>query len=517
MVVGHDEQHPGLVIVALSPFGLDGPWVDRPSTDFTRQALCGGHVQRGTPDRPPLMCGGHPGEWAAGTYGAVGALVALRRAREHGIGELVDVAALDALMYSQPLYPVTWFQLAGEPFRPVRSSQLPSVHPTADGWVSLQTTTGQQWLDFCVMVGRDDWLADDRMGRGTYRTLHRHEIEPVIDAWTSARVTAEIVDLATAMRIPVAEVGNGATLPHFDHLVDGGWFATNAHGFTQPSVPYRLGGGAEPRPFGTAPSVGSDTGIQHVWTDTTVTNGQQYYYAVTAYDYGFETVPYSDSLALFPSENPIAAITRTTRGGVILPSNVVTVRPNPRVAGFQGATLSPPLHTSGEGRGSVAIEIVNSNEIASHKYRVTFGADSPDSIKAQTYSLLDSARATPLFNHGADFSGTGVGPVGAGMLPLVTTLDAVRVDSTRSGWLPGHVTTSVLSLGSRPTSRGPVIPTASASSSTTWCATPRCSREAATAPHRASSRCSRKRRPAICRWTSASATSATPTAARSTA
>jgi crotonobetainyl-CoA:carnitine CoA-transferase CaiB-like acyl-CoA transferase len=251
--------HPALVVVALSPFGLDGPWCDRPTTDFTRQALCGGHVQRGTPDRPPLMCGGEPGEWAAGTYGAIGALAALRRARMHGVGDLVEVAALDALMYSQPLYPVTWFQVAGEPFRPVRSSQLPSVHPTADGWVSLQTTTGQQWLDFCVMLGRDDWLAEEAMARGTYRTLHRAEIEPAIDAWTSVRTTGEIVELATAMRIPVAEVGNGATLPHFDHLVEGGWFSANAHGFTQPSVPYRLGGGAEPRPFGVAPPVGRDT------------------------------------------------------------------------------------------------------------------------------------------------------------------------------------------------------------------------------------------------------------------
>jgi crotonobetainyl-CoA:carnitine CoA-transferase CaiB-like acyl-CoA transferase len=130
------DAHPDLVVVALTPFGLDGPWDDRPSTDFTRQALCGGHVQRGTPAHPPLLCGGVPGEWAAGTYAAIGALAARRRVVARGGGDLVDVAALDALMYSQPLYPVTWFQVAGEPFRPLRSSQLPSVHPTADGWVS---------------------------------------------------------------------------------------------------------------------------------------------------------------------------------------------------------------------------------------------------------------------------------------------------------------------------------------------------------------------------------------------
>ena len=253
------RDFPQLVVVALSPFGLGGPWRDRPSTDFTRQALCGGHVQRGTPDRPPLMCGGEPGEWAAGTYGAIGALAALRRARLQGVGDLVEVASLDAMMFSQPLYPVTWFQVAGEPFRPVRSSQLPNLHPSADGYVALQTTTGQQWLDFCVMIGRADWQADERLARGTYRTLHRAALEAVIEAWTSARTTAEIVELATLLRIPVAEVGNGATLPHFAHLVEGGWFTENPAGFVQPSVPYRLGGGARSRPLAPAPSIGRDT------------------------------------------------------------------------------------------------------------------------------------------------------------------------------------------------------------------------------------------------------------------
>jgi crotonobetainyl-CoA:carnitine CoA-transferase CaiB-like acyl-CoA transferase len=54
-------------------------------------------------------------------------------------------------------------------------------------------------------------------------------------------------------------VGNGATLPQFAHLVDGGWFAENPAGFVQPSEPYRLGGGAKPRPFAPAPTVGRDT------------------------------------------------------------------------------------------------------------------------------------------------------------------------------------------------------------------------------------------------------------------
>ena len=38
-----------------------------------------------------------------------------------------------------------------------------------------------------------------------------------------------LVDLADrCTRIPVAEVGNGANLPHFDHLVGAGSFTANA-------------------------------------------------------------------------------------------------------------------------------------------------------------------------------------------------------------------------------------------------------------------------------------------------
>ena len=46
---------------------------------------------------------------------------------------------------------------------------------------------------------------------------------------------------------------------------------------------------------GVAYYLGNDTGITHTWTDTTVTNGQEYYYAVCAYDYGSTT---SDSRVL---------------------------------------------------------------------------------------------------------------------------------------------------------------------------------------------------------------------------
>ncbi len=192
-------------------------------------------------------------------------------------------------------------------------------------------------------------------------------------------------------------------------------------------------------------NLGTDSGIQHFWTDSTVTNGQDYYYSVTAYDFGFETNPYSDSLAIFPSENSIAPITRTPRGGLILPTNVVHVRPNVPALGFQRAFAANTSHVAGDGVGTAGVQVVNSNVVPDgHTFHIECAAPSPDSIQATSYSLVDSTTGVTLFSHGADFIAAGVGPVGDGLLPVLHSLPAVVVDEARSGYESGGPTNTLL-------------------------------------------------------------------------
>lgn len=49
--------NPRAVVTAITNFGLTGPWVDRPATDLTLQAMSGGPGQRGAPERAPLIAG----------------------------------------------------------------------------------------------------------------------------------------------------------------------------------------------------------------------------------------------------------------------------------------------------------------------------------------------------------------------------------------------------------------------------------------------------------------------------
>lgn len=257
-------EEAGLTVVAISPFGSTGPWRDRPATEFTLQAWCGSTGSRGTPDRPPLAAGGRIGEFEAGTYAAVAAAACL-----HGApGAFVDVSILEAMTISMNTYGSVFATFAGWKPGPVgsrtpgpeRTVELPSIEPTADGYVGFCTITAQQFADFLVLIGRPDLIDDADLASAVGRTRRMAEFLAMVHAWTTTRTTAEIIEQASLMRIPVAPIGNGATIPTFEHFKAVGTFVPNPSGrFIQPRVPYRITGRPS-RPFAPAPGVGEHDG-----------------------------------------------------------------------------------------------------------------------------------------------------------------------------------------------------------------------------------------------------------------
>lgn len=250
--------HPHAEIITMTPFGLVGEPA-RPCNEFTLQAMAGGACGRGTAEREPLGVGAEFGEWIAGSFAAVAVLVTRHRSRTTGTGELADVSMLDALHLTQTMFAPTFFRASGVPYRSARVRTIPLIHPTADGYVGFQITTGQQWLDFCALIGREDWAADPTMTRFATRIARFDEVNTVIDGWTSQRSTDEIVEIAALMRLPVAPVADGATVPTLEQSVARCWFVPNpGSGFTQPIPPYVFHGNATSRPFEAPPAIGQD-------------------------------------------------------------------------------------------------------------------------------------------------------------------------------------------------------------------------------------------------------------------
>jgi crotonobetainyl-CoA:carnitine CoA-transferase CaiB-like acyl-CoA transferase len=226
------ETHPHLTVTAITPFGLDGPWADNPATEFTTQAWSGGVIGlgRGAQDRAPLFVAGQIGEWLAGAYAAAGTM-AVRCG-------LVDVSMLEAQIMGLTYYSVSFIDALDRPFRDLRRLTIPGVATAADGLVALGCGTAQQWFDLCAMVGHDEWIDEQsELSITEQANIHAEQIYE----WVRENNVDDILDLASAFRIPNAPVGNGANVTSFDQFTERHTFVTNPRdGFSQPGPPYRM-------------------------------------------------------------------------------------------------------------------------------------------------------------------------------------------------------------------------------------------------------------------------------------
>jgi crotonobetainyl-CoA:carnitine CoA-transferase CaiB-like acyl-CoA transferase len=253
------------VVVAITPFGTSGPYVDEHvvANEFILQALCGSIAGRGWPGSEPLQAGGRIGEWLAGTFAAVSSAAAVRHARRDGGGAVIDVSVYESMVVVMgSLSAMSTSVLGADAFLTQRSLELPSIVPTADGMIGFCTITAQQFQDFLVLIDRPDLLDDDDLAAMPGRGRRRDEFLAMVRRWTETRTTEEILDLAVALRIPVAPIGTPASVMSVDHFVERGVFVESTRGVSQPRVPYRSVAVATRAP-GSPPDVGEDTGRVH--------------------------------------------------------------------------------------------------------------------------------------------------------------------------------------------------------------------------------------------------------------
>ncbi len=227
----------------------------------------------------------------------------------------------------------------------------------------------------------------------------------------------------------VSQTNNGNPLAQFD-LKDG------ISGYSNVTV------------NGLAYNLGSETGLVHSFRDTTVTNGQEYFYAVTSYDFGATIIQgqTGQAFTFYPAENSMS-VTRTLLGGVVLPKNVVEVTPEPKVLGYQQAQTSGVQKISGTGTGTVSVKVLNSPLVpSSHVMKITFNTN-PDSVHPISYNLIDSTDNNKiLFSTGNDFDGAGAGISDLGILPIVKTIPTYQVDTANSKFTASSTTNAQLDV-----------------------------------------------------------------------
>ncbi len=202
--------NPAAVHVAISGFGLTGPYAGYRSTALTDWAA-GGHMSlTGEPDREPLQGGGAWDSYLTGATAAVGAQAALFHAARTGEGQLVDVGAIEAAAALHQ-WSITMYTHTGVVKKRWGNRFAESVHPIAlylckDGWISIVAPALHQWEASCIVMDMVDLLADDRLRANAERFDRADEIDARINAWLEHRTCDEAVAALQAAGVPASRL-----------------------------------------------------------------------------------------------------------------------------------------------------------------------------------------------------------------------------------------------------------------------------------------------------------------------
>ena len=187
--LGYDDvaaRHPAVIYLSLSGFGT-GPsdYEGWPAFAPTVEAMSGIYEFKRVGDQPPVVAPvGALGDIGTGLFATIGVLAALRQRDRTSRGQHVDVAMYDSLLALTDL--VTNYWSMG-----LRSKGTPLIidgFRASDGWIVVQVGRPYQFERLAEIVGRPDWLTDERLATPPQWQEHLEElIRPGIEAWAAGR------------------------------------------------------------------------------------------------------------------------------------------------------------------------------------------------------------------------------------------------------------------------------------------------------------------------------------------
>ncbi len=187
------EINPRIVHATLTGYGTTGPEAWRPGYDVTAFFGRSGiyDAMREGPDGPVPMARPAQGDHTTG-LSMVGAILAgLRLAERTGEGQIVETSLYETAVWTQATdYAVTAMDRAPLPPRARHNMIIATANrfPCGDGkWVVLNMPEDAAFGKLCRLIGKEEWLDDERFGdiRGRFRNMP--EIVDGIDEALSAK------------------------------------------------------------------------------------------------------------------------------------------------------------------------------------------------------------------------------------------------------------------------------------------------------------------------------------------
>ncbi len=214
------ERNPSLILTSVTPYGQEGPLAGVPASDLEIMAAGGAIWLTGDADRPPVRVSLPQAACWAGSYAAIGTLIAYHYRQLTGEGQHVDMSA-QAGVVPALVHAPSYFDFLGEnPMRAggylvgrnVNGAVMRNIWPCRDGYVAFAVYGGQagrqsnrglvEWMTECGVAPNSlkkiDWDTFDVTALTKEEVT---EIEEAIAPFFETITKAEFSEQATARRI----------------------------------------------------------------------------------------------------------------------------------------------------------------------------------------------------------------------------------------------------------------------------------------------------------------------------
>ncbi len=212
------------ILVRVSGYGQTGPYKDRAGFGSVAEAFGGLRYTTGYPDRPPTRVGISLGDSLAGTFGAIGALMALyhRDIRNGGSGQVVDIGIYEAVfkMMESIIPDYKHLGRVRERTGPILPGVAPSnIYPTQDKkYVVIAAKADSVFSRLAECMGRPELAKDPDFATHEARGTHMEDLDKIISKWTPEWDSKQLIELLSKAGVPAGPICSAADIiedPHY--------------------------------------------------------------------------------------------------------------------------------------------------------------------------------------------------------------------------------------------------------------------------------------------------------------
>ena len=201
--------NPGIVYASISGFGQDGPYGHLPGFDQVAQGVGGLMSITGLPGQGPVRAGIPVADLSAGLFAALGVMTALPGRTQTGAGQWVRTSLLEAQVAMLDFQAERW--LLGKEVPPQSGNHHPTGIPTGvfateDGHINIAATGDAVYKRFCTVMGREDWLTDERYDTPRKRSDNRDAMNAEIEAITRTRTSQAWIEAFNETGVPAGHI-----------------------------------------------------------------------------------------------------------------------------------------------------------------------------------------------------------------------------------------------------------------------------------------------------------------------